>query len=530
MAVKLAGSEIANHKTADSCWIVIENKVYDVTGFLNRHPGGRGILLKQGGTDATNEFNKVHPISLISDLPPGSYLGDLDPATATALRVSKPRGARALSSPPTTAATDSTDSNDKAATETTTTPTPTNEVIPLSLCMRAADFRAEAQKVVDARSWFYAMSSANGGHSLRANLASWDKVTFRPRVLRDVRSVSTHTSILGQPAAMPFFVSPMGTMGLFHPAGELELVHGLVRKGLHAVISTVSSKGAEAIMQGHAQELAKAQGEHANPSSLFFQLYLPPDKQKGVELVRQVKQAGYKGLFVTVDTNFLGKRTEDRRNLAREALEEEAQDDGDSNANSSGGAAGHPHAAYMPGVAGQAVRNDIAPTVRWEDLAWIRREWPGPMVLKGIQTAEDARLAVEHNCQGIVLSNHGGRQQPSAPSALATLLEIRAYAPDVLGKLEVYLDGGCRDGADILKALALGATAVGIGRPFLYALAAYGSDGVQKLIDILSEELTLGMALLGVTSLDQLRPDMVNARVLQNEMWVPELPSILSRL
>lgn len=435
------------------------------------------------GQDATKEFSKVHPIGLVGDLPAGSYLGDLDPATAKALKVSAPSDAESsILNTTTNTRDDMGNSNDNKP----------KEVLPLSLCLRASDFRAEAQKVLSPRAWVYAMSSANGGHSLRGNIASWAQVTFRPRVLRDVRTVSAQTSILGQPAVMPFYVCPMGTMGLFHQDGELELIDGLVRKGLHAVISTVSSKGHDAIMERHNQELAKAGGEDRNPSRLFFQLYLPPDHQKGVELVRQVRKAGYKGLFVTVDTNVIGKRTEDRRNLAREALEERQDQIQDADAGSGsgeGGVVGRPNDEYVPVVAGRSVGGDITPTVRWEDLAWIRQEWSGPIVLKGIQTAEDAKLAAEYNCQGIVLSNHGGRQQPSAPSALATLLEIRTYTPEVLGKMEVYLDGGCRDGADILKALALGATAVGIGRPFLYALAAYGSKGVQKLIDSKQELL-----------------------------------------
>lgn len=351
--------------------------------------------------------------------------------------------------------------------------------MPLSMCVRAADFEAEARKVLSRRSWVYNTSSANSGLSLQGNLDSWSRVTFRPRVLRDVSGVSARASMLGQPAVVPFFVVPMGTMGMSHPGAELELVRGVVRKGVHAVMSTASSKTLEGIMESHETEIAKFGGKGENPSRLFFQLYIPTDREKTLVLLRKVKQAGYKGLFITVDTPLLGKRTEDRRKQAEEALEDgkdhstTSQPLGDRNSENE----------FAPAVGARLVPGQISPAITWEDLGWIRDEWKGPIVLKGIQTVEDARLAAEHGCQGILLSNHGGRQQHTAPSALATLLEIRTYCPEVFEKMEVYLDGGCRDGADVLKALALGATAVGIGRPFLYAMAAYGSRGVEKLID-----------------------------------------------
>lgn len=474
----LHGSEVAQHKSADSCWIVLHNKVYDVTKFLDRHPGGRNILLRQGGAvsssslahhpeadedsrinnhsqDATSEFDKVHSMEIVEDLPEGSYKGDLDPTAIQALNVPV--------NPP-SAATPAIDSK---------------EVKPLSLCVTANDFQAEAQKVLDRRSWVYASSSANAGLSLQGNIDSWSQVSFRPRILRNVASVSTTSSLLGHPSAVPFFISPMGTMGMSHPNAELELVRGLARKGVHGITSTASTKPLEEIIESHAAELQALGGEGTSPSRLFFQLYIPTDRAKAVTLIQKVKRAGYKGLFITVDTAVLGKRTEDRRKQAEEALADgldhskvlvPATEDGNEN-------------SFAPAVGARPVPGQLSPMVTWEDLKWIRDEWTGPIVLKGIQTVEDAKLAAEHGCQGILLSNHGGRQQHTAPSALSTLLETRTYYPGVLEKMEVYLDGGCRDGADVLKALALGATAVGFGRPFFYAMAAYGSRGVERCID-----------------------------------------------
>ncbi|KAJ4390013.1 hypothetical protein N0V93_007486 [Gnomoniopsis smithogilvyi] len=419
----LSGSEIAQHRSADSCWLVIHGKVYDVTTFLDKHPGGRAILLKQAGADATKEFDKIHSEDIVNDLPSGSFLGELDSSTAGALNAPQ------------------------VADDTSAVTINSKEVLPLAMCVRATDFEAEAKKVLNRRSWIYVISSANSGQSLTDNLDSWSRVTFRPRVLRNV--------------------------------GNFELMHGLVRKGLHAVMSTASSKPLEKIMERYEEEIAKAGGKETNPSRLFFQLYIPTDRQKAITLVRKVKAAGYKGLWITVDTPTLGKRTQDRRKQAEEALE----DGRDHSTTATPVGTNNNENEFAPAVGARPVPGQISPMICWDDLEWIREEWTGPIVLKGIQTAEDARLAAEYDCQGILLSNHGGRQQHSAPNGLATLLEIRAYCPEVLEKLEVYLDGGCRDGADILKALALGATAVGIGRPFLYAMAAYGSKGVEKLID-----------------------------------------------
>lgn len=430
--------------------------------------------------DATPEFDMIHSEDVVKDLPDGSYLGDLDPSTAHSLNVPAPDSAQATVTA--TAAGDDSSSSSSS------------EVAPLSKCVRATDFEAEAHKVLSRRSWVYITSSANSGLSLAGNLDAWSRVAFRPRVLRDVARVSARAALLGRPCAAPFFVAPMGTMGMSHPQGEYELARGLARRGVHAVLSTASSRTLEGIMDTYEAEVARVgaggrgDGDGSSPAArLFFQLYVPTDRQRALTLIAKVKRAGYAGLFITVDTPVLGKRTEDRRKQADEAL---ADGIGDHSTTAQPVGAGNSENEFAPAVGARPVPGQISPSITWDDLAWIRAAWQGPIVLKGIQTAEDARLAAEHGCEGVLLSNHGGRQQHTAPSALATLLEIRTYCPEVLGRMEVYLDGGCRDGADVLKALALGATAVGIGRPFLYAMAAYGARGVEKLIDSKSPTTT----------------------------------------
>ncbi|KAH7116245.1 mitochondrial cytochrome-like protein b2 [Dendryphion nanum] len=496
------GAEVAQHNNKNSSWIVLESKVYDVTSFLPQHPGGAAILLKQAGTDATNEFKKYHPLEYVQDLPPASLLGSIDPNTFAKLLTTK---------------------------ETTSTPgselsqNDSSKIPHISLCVSTIDFERAAQKVLPHKSFIYASTSANTGLSLQSNLSSWSSVTFRPRILRNVGGpISTTRSILGHPSPHPFYISPMGTMGAIHTGAEPELIRGAVPKGIHIVVSTASTKTTPAIMQSYQD--AQASLPSPSPSNLFFQFYMPVNRSKAVELIHLVKRSGYKALWITVDTPVLGKRTTDRYLQAEESLSVGL----DSSSTASWEAGSENPTA--PAMGGRPVSGQLSPHTTWEDLEWVRREWQGPIVLKGVQCAEDAKMAAEYGVQGVLLSNHGGRQLHSAPSALATLAEMRVFCPEVFRKLEVYVDGGLRDGADVLKAVALGATAVGIGRPFLYALGAYGAGGVGRCVDVLAEELEMAMRLVGVTALEQLRPDMVNAAKLVNEMWRPDAFDVKSRL
>ncbi|KAI0848762.1 FMN-dependent dehydrogenase-domain-containing protein [Daldinia vernicosa] len=506
----LDAAELAKHNTPSSCWIVVSGKVYDVTPYLRDHPGGPAILVKNGGTDATVEFRAIHSPDVLEYLPKGSYLGEIDPAALASL-------AR-------------TSSSSKPVTTSVLPPSPSPSPPPgsssspiadgpphIAHCVTALDFEAAAKAVLPRNSFSYISSSANSGLSLQGNLSSWSRVSFRPRILRDVRHVSARSAIFGHVTPFPFYVSAMGLLGRGHPNAEAEFVRGLARRGAHGMISSESSLPMEEIVAALNDEQQKlsSQAERTNqkvdfpPSQLHFQLYVHSDHAVTLARIRRAKAAGFKSIWVTVDTATLGKRTSDRRVQAAEALE-----------------AGLEDAAEQAGVGRNTgfypARGHFQPSLSWTDLAWIKKEWGGPLVLKGVQCAEDAKLALENGCEGILLSNHGGRQAHTAPDALTTLLEIRTYCPEVLGKLDIFVDGGLRDGADVLKAICLGATAVGVGRPFFYALAAYGSKGVERCIDILSEELATGMRLIGVTSLDEAQPDRVNASRLLNEMWRSE--------
>ncbi|KAF2738944.1 hypothetical protein EJ04DRAFT_509116 [Polyplosphaeria fusca] len=493
------GAEVTKHNSRKSCWIVLDSKVYDMTDFLGNHPGGAAVLMKQAGSDATTEFKKYHPLEYVNQLPPEAHLGAIDPNTFGNLRAPKDA-----------------ETNDPASAN-------EEERVPhVTMCVSCPDFEKAAKAVLPRKSYIYASTSANTGLSLKSNVDDWGRINFRPRVMRNVGNVDTRRAILGHSSPYPFYISPMGTMGALHAEAEPEMVRGAVRKGSHMVVSTASSRTPEQIMQSFEEEQKKLQD--ASSTQLFFQFYMPVDRNKAIKLIHMVKMLGYKGLWITVDTPVLGKRTADRYLQAEELLAVGMQEDSTAEWEAGG------ENAYAPAMGGRVVSGQLSPHTTWEDLKWIRKEWDGPIVLKGIQCAEDAKLAYQYGCEGILLSNHGGRQIHTAPSSLMTLLEIRTYCPEVLGKLEIFLDGGLRDGSDVLKALCLGATAVGVGRPYLYALAAYGTQGVERCTDVLAEELATGMHLLGITSLDQVRPNMVNATRLLNEMWRPESVAMKSRL
>ncbi|KAF7446588.1 L-lactate dehydrogenase [Pyrenophora tritici-repentis] len=513
-------AEVAKHHSKNDCWIVLDSKAYNVTNFLSEHPGGAPIILKNAGSDATEEFKKYHPLSYLEDyLPKEALLGPVDPNTSGQLRQIKDTNSRKPSK---------IDPN-------------SNEIPHVSLCVSTTDFEPVAKTVMSHKSYIYASSSANTGASIKANIDDWGRISFRPRVMRNVGEVDTRRKMFGHSSPYPFYICPMGTMGTIHEGAEPEMVQGAVRKGIHTLVSTASSKSSEQIMQSYVDEQRRL--GNGSPTQLFYQYYMPVNKDKALELIRIVKRCGYKSLWVTVDVPVVGKRTADRRLQAEETLAVSLVDEGPRDREIGG------DNAFAPAMGGRPVQGRLTPYMTWDDLEWVRKEWDDPIVLKGIQCAEDAKLAMEYGCDGILLSNHGGRQLHTAPSALMTLLEIRTYCPEVLGKLEVFLDGGLRDGNDVLKALCLGATAVGVGRPFLYALSAYGSKGVERCVDskfkfnaklgrrillrirtVLADELDTGMRLLGITSLDQCRPEMVNASRLLNKMWRPEQLNSKSKL
>lgn len=340
-----------------------------------------------------------------------------------------------------------------------------NGVTPIELILNLNDFEQAAKRVVTKRAWTYYSSAAEDLVSHRHNNDDFQRVTFRPRVLRNVQRVNMRKTILGHASRLPIFIAPAALARLGHPDGELCLARGADEFDIPYAVSNASSVAVE--------DLAMYMQQEASGGCLCYQLYVRKKQSETRALIRKARKLGFKALLVTVDTPVVGKREEDDRAKAVLALE-----------------AGEPS---PPRIVDQmldengekpVLRGPYSSTLNWDDLEWIKEEWgdSGTICLKGITTAEDAKLACDMGYKSIYLSNHGGRQLDSAPSSLRTLLEIRRFCPEVFEQCEVLVDGGVRRGTDVLKALCLGASGVGLGRPFMYALSAHGTEGVLKAI------------------------------------------------
>lgn len=433
------GQEVTKHNTRRSCWVIVKGQVYDVTEYLDHHPGGSAILLRYGGKDATAIYESNHPKGTIEGgLTRDKHLGPVSMSTIRPLIA------------PTKA------SNVKDAAE-----------IRLSHCLNLDDIERAAERVIQHGAWAYIHSAADSLGSLGNNQADWKKITLRPRIMRNVRRVNMERIMLGQKSRLPFFIAPAARARLVHEDGELCLARGAARSGIPYCPSTYSTVTHADLAK--CMEEAKCQN---NPfGTLFFQLYAMHERSRTIELITMARKLKFTALVITVDTPVVGKREEDERYRAE--LATAAGDDSiltdwinpseDDN--------------------GPPLRGHHSSTLNWDDLPWIRETWQnsGPIVLKGIQTAEGAALAADYNIDAIYLSNHGGRQCDDAPSSIRTLLEIRRFCPHILTQMEVYLDGWVRRGADIVKALCLGATGLAIGRPFMYSVAM-GDEGVMAVI------------------------------------------------
>ncbi|RVE75428.1 hypothetical protein OJAV_G00017240 [Oryzias javanicus] len=357
----------------------------------------------------------------------------------------------------------------------------------------ASDFEEEAKKILPKSIYDYYRSGADGQNTLAHNLSAFHRWYLIPRVLRNVSSVDLSVSVLGQRLSMPLCVAATAMQRMAHPAGETATAKACKEAGTGMMLSSWATSTIEEVMSA----MMAVQGVGG---VLWMQLYIYKDRELTLSLVRRAEKAGYKAIFVTVDTPFLGKRLDDVRNrfkmpphlsmsnfsTASLAFSE------DSYGNDSG------LAVY--------VANAIDPTISWEDITWLKKHTRLPVVVKGILNGEDAVRALNYGADGILVSNHGARQLDGVPATLDVLEEV---VQAVQGQCDVYMDGGVRRGTDVLKALALGAKAVFMGRPVLWALACQGEEGVRELLELLKEELRLAMALSGCRSLSEVSRSLV---------------------
>ncbi|KAK9447203.1 FMN-dependent dehydrogenase-domain-containing protein [Limtongia smithiae] len=482
----VSAAELADHRSSKSCWVVLHGAVYDLTSFLPHHPGGARAILTRAGKDATKEFDALHaPGTLEEAFPPGdqNVLGTFVAAEADGGNIPAPATAAA------------------ATTEIKESPA---DMINLN------DFEKHAERTLSEKAWAYYFSASDDMRTKIYNNEIFARVLFRPRVFRDVGTVDTTSALLRVKTTLPVFVCPAALARLAHDDGEKAIARAAGRHGVLQMISNNASLTYTDIVSARVRD----------DQPFAFQLYVQNDRKKSEKQLAEVVRAGCVAVVLTLDAPAPGKRELDERVARAEARASGFEEEDESEPLSASSGLGGKERAAGGGI-GKTLFQGTAADLVWPDLIWLRDQLAPSVkiILKGLQTVEDVVLASQQThprthaqlVDGVLLSNHGGRALEGASPPLLLLAELRKYAPQTFSKLEVYIDGGIRRGTDVVKALCLGATQVGIGRPALFALAGgFGADGVYRAIQILREEIETAMRLLGVTSLDQLGLKYVN--------------------
>ncbi|MFM1864882.1 MAG: hypothetical protein RL677_662 [Actinomycetota bacterium] len=366
------------------------------------------------------------------------------------------------------------------------------------------DIRKLALKRTPRAVFDYTDGAAGSESSLNRARDVFDSVEFSPRVLRDVTNIDTSIDLLGKPNSLPFAFAPTGFTRMMNYQGEIAVAKVAEKYGLAYGLSTLGTTSPE--------DLAKA----VPGARLWFQLYMRRDTKLNEELVARVKKMGYETIILTVDTVVGGSRFRDVRNgltippkLSGKTLFDMAR---------------HPHwwmnllttaplefasLKNSGGTVQELINKIFDPSINLKDIEWLRKNWDGKILVKGVQSVDDAKMLMKTGIDGIILSTHGGRQLDKAPVPLELLPEVKKA---VGNKLKVFLDGGVMSGSDILAAIGFGADAVFVGRAYLYGIMAGGQKGVERVVEILKKEIETNMRLMGITSLAELTPDRVRLR------------------
>ncbi|NXQ82606.1 HAOX2 oxidase, partial [Nyctibius grandis] len=337
-----------------------------------------------------------------------------------------------------------------------------------------SDFEAYAKKYLPKIAWDFFAAGADDCSTRDENILAYKRINFRPRMLRDVSMMDIRTKLLGTEISFPVGIAPTGFHQLAWPDGEKSTARAAKAMNICYIASTYSTCTLEEISA-------------AAPGGLrWFQLYIHRNRVVSQHLVQQAEALGFQGLVLTADLPYTGKRRDDVRNGFRLPP--------------------HMKLKNLEGAFEVCKMSLLDPSVTWNDIYWLRSLTHLPIIIKGILTKEDAELAVRHGVQGIIVSNHGGRQLDGGPATIDALVEV---VEAVQGRVEVYVDGGIRKGSDVLKALALGAKCVFIGRPALWGLAYKGEEGLQEVLRILQDEFRLSMALAGCASVSEIGRHLV---------------------
>lgn len=441
---------VAKHNTADSCWVILYGDVYDVTRFIPEHPGGSKVILQLAGKDATEEYDPIHPPGMLEEnLKPEDKLGKINK--------------------------DSLPKEEKSPIQ--TGEAQDNGPVDLETILNIDEIEEVATKNIPHKGWAYYYSAADDLYSKQFNNEVYRKILLRPRVFVDCTRCDTSTSFIGNKVKIPIYVSPAAMARLAHPDGEWGIAHACEKFGAMQIISQNASMTPEQIVAD------------ATPNQVFgWQLYVQNERTKSEAiLARMEKLDPIKYICLTLDAPVPGKREHDERskNVASNLSVRAAVQEDQSVSKTSTSAKTPSKPAKAMGV-GQSLFWGTAADLTWrETLPWLKKHSSKPVVLKGIQTHEDAYLASLYapHVKAIILSNHGGRALDTAPPAVHTLLEIRKYCPEVFDRIEVWVDGGIKRGTDVVKALCLGARGVGVGRAALFGLGAGGKEGVARMLE-----------------------------------------------
>lgn len=458
-------ADIAKHNKSDDCWVSIAGQGYNLSKFMYRHPGGKAVILKMCGKEATQQFSKFHPLDVIHKMiKPEEKLGHVKDAASVSTVVSPVDKMLAANR---------------------------KQLPPLGKMLNLYDFENVARHTMNRVGWYYYSSGSDDEVTLRENHRAFQRIWFRPKVLVDVSEVDTSSTMLGHKTSAPFYVSATAMAGLANPEAERPITRACSSRGIIQMLSTLASCSLDDI----AKVLKKGQ-------PLWYQVYVNGDRQRTAKIMKRADDLGVSAFVVTVDAPQLGHREKDMRVKFDDALADVQSSDADT-------------ADRSQGVS-RAVSSFIDPSLSWKDIPWLRKVATKPLLIKGIQRWEDAVKAAEVGFDGIIISNHGGRQLDGSRPSIEVLAEVmdELKKRQLDQKVEVYVDGGIRRGTDVLKAICLGAKGVGVGRPILYALSTYGEDGVKHAMDILKQEIANDMKLLGVSRIDQLGPDLIDARAL----------------
>ena len=355
------------------------------------------------------------------------------------------------------------------------------------------EWESRAKAALSETAYWYIAGAAGGGDTMRANRAAFERVRLRQHILNDVATRDISTTILGRKIPAPFLLAPIGVQGIMHPEGERIPAKVAAATGVPFILSTVSSVTME--------EIAGIMGD----APRWFQLYPARSRDVANSMVGRAEAAGYSAIVVTLDTPVLGWREQDLR------------------------------LGYLPFLEGKGISNYLSdpvfrsmlakppeedpraaitkflevftnPAFGWTDVDWLRSRTKLPILLKGVVHPDDAAKAMDHGVDGLVISNHGGRQLDGAIGTLDALPDI---ADVVGGRMTLLIDSGVRRGADVIKALALGASAVLLGRPYVYAMASHGEDGVRHMLRTFMAEIDLQLALCGLTAIDQIDRSLI---------------------